>query len=228
VLGVLCLAAPPQPEIAPVAPPSHAVVLAALGVAVVLLLGIWELTVHVIVIAHEGAHAAVAMLLGGVPMSITFDENGNGLTRYRGGAVLPRMAGYYGPSLFGLLGAALLVHGTATAVLWIFMLLLAVLLIIIRSVFSFLIVAGLGALLYVTVAYGSGAAQMVVACSLVWILLVGGVIQAFEHFRGGGDYVLLKQEIGIIPRFFWAVLSVLVACVCLVVSAAWLLGFVKP
>jgi hypothetical protein len=222
------LAAAPGPEIAPAVPPSREVALAALGVALVLLLGIWELTGHAIVIAHEGAHAAVALVFGGSPSSVTFDENGNGLTLYRGGAVLPVMAGYYGPSLFGLLGAALLVRGSATAVLWIFLFLLALLLVVIRSVFSLLIVAGLGAFLYLTVAYGSASSQVIVASTLVWILLVGGVIDAFESFRPAGDYLILRRNTGFLPWFVWAVLAVLVSGACLFAAGSWLLGLRAP
>ena len=80
------LAAAPGPEIAPAVPPSREVALAALAVALVLLLGIWELTGHAIVIAHEGAHAAVALVFGGSPSSVSFDDDGNSLTLYRGGA----------------------------------------------------------------------------------------------------------------------------------------------
>src|SRR4051794_26629966 len=99
--SLVLLAAAPQPEIAPAVPPSHGIALAALGVAVVLILGIWELTGHAIVIAHEGAHAAAAWLLGGVPTSVTFNEKGEGLTNWRGGGDPPGVGGGQGAPLFG-------------------------------------------------------------------------------------------------------------------------------
>jgi Peptidase M50B-like len=228
VSGVVFAASPHQPEIAPAVPPSHAVSLAALGIAVVLVLGIWEITAHAVVIAHEGAHAAAALLLGGVPTSVTVNEKNEGLTEWRGAPILPVLAGYSGPPLFGLLGAALLVHGSATAVLWIFLLMLGLLLIVVRSVFSLLIVGGLAALLYLTVTYGSASAQVIVVCTLVWILLVGGAIQAFEHFKGGGDYTILKSKAGLIPKIFWASISVVVAVGSLLLGGAWLLGYGTP
>jgi hypothetical protein len=228
VLGVLFAAAPHPPEIAPAVPPSHAVTLAALGIAVVLVLGIWEITGHAVVIAHEGAHAAAALLLGGVPTSVTLNEKNEGLTEWRGAAILPVLAGYSGPPLFGLLGAALLVHGSATALLWLFLLMLGLLLIVVRSVFSFLIVGGLATLLYLTVTYGSASAQVIVVCTLVWILLVGGLIQAFEHFNGGKDYEILESEAGLIPKIFWASISIVVAVGSLLLGGAWLLGYATP
>jgi hypothetical protein len=142
--------------------------------------------------------------------------------------ILPVLAGYSGPPLFGLLGAALLVHGSATALLWIFLLMLGLLLVVVRSVFSFLIVGGLATLLYLTVTYGSTSAQVIVVCTLVWILLVGGVIQAFEHFSGGGDYEILQSKASLIPKTFWALISVVVAVGSLLLGGAWLLGYALP
>jgi Peptidase M50B-like len=212
-------------------PPSHAVAVAALGVAVVLVLGIWELTGHVATIAHEGAHAAAILIVGGTVRSVTLEDDLTGETKRRdleGVTLIPLVAGYYGPPLFGLLGAALLVHGSPTGVLWIYLLLLGLLLLVVRNVFGFLVVLGSGALLYLTVTYGSAQAQAIVACTWVWLLLLGGVVVAFEHFRGGSDYRTLQSYTKVVPRFVWATLGVLVAGGCLVLGGAWLLGCPLP
>ncbi len=203
------LAAVPGQEIAPAVPPSREIVLAALGVAIVLVLGIWELTAYLVVFAHEGAHAAAMLLVGGTVKSITVNEQLGGETRrgdYEDITVIPWVAGYSGPPLFGLLGAALLVHGSATAVLWVYLFLQGLLLVALRNVFGFLIALGLGALLYLTVTYGSSAAQTIVACTWVWILLVGGVVHAFEQFaRPGTDHRMLQTHTKVVPWFVWPV-----------------------
>ena len=229
MLDVLLEAAPHQPEIAPGVPPSHTVALAALGIALVLVLGLWELTGHATVIAHEGAHAATALLLGMVVTGVVIRDDLTGETSWRGPSyVLPLMAGYYGPPLFGLLTAVLLIDGSATAVLWILLFLLGLLLIAMRNVFGFLIVGLLGVFLYLTVTYASASAQVMTACTLVWILLVGGVVDAFDDFSGGADYGFLSDHVGVVPRVVWASLGVLVAIGCLVLGGAWLLGHATP
>jgi hypothetical protein len=142
-------------------------------------------------------------------------------------SVLATIVGYYGPPLFGLLGAALLVHGTATGVLWVFLVLLACLLLFVRNLFGALVVVATGALFYLTLTYGSATAQLVVACSWVWLLLISGVVTAFEHFRHGSDYGLLQAKTWI-PGFVWATLSVVVALAALWYGGSWLLGFSHP
>ena len=144
-------------------------------------------------------------------------------------SLLAYLAGYAGPPLFGLLGAALLVHGSASAVLWICLLLLAVLLVVLRNTFGFVMVLLAGAFFYLTVTYASAAAQTAVACALVWILLVGGVISAFEQFAlPDSDYRKLQSYSGVIPWFVSASFGVLVAIGCLVLGGAWLLGYATP
>ena len=211
MLGVLVAASPHrEPEIASAVRPSTTVALAALGVAVLLALGIWEITGYLItMVEHEGAHAAAMLLVGGTVKSITVNEQLGGETRrgdYEDITVIPWVAGYSGPPLFGLLGAALLVHGSATAVLWVYLFLQGLLLVALRNVFGFLIALGLGALLYLTVTYGSSAAQTIVACTWVWILLVGGVVHAFEQFaRPGTDHRMLQTHTKVVPWFVWPV-----------------------
>jgi hypothetical protein len=225
------LAAALRPEVAPAVPLSREVALAALGVTIVLVLGMWELVGHVPTMAHEGAHAAAIMLVGGAVRSVTLEDDLTGETKRRdreGVTLIPLLAGYYGPPLFGLLGAALLVRGSATAVLWVYLLLLGLLLLVVRNVFGFLMVLGTGVLLYLTVTYASPGAQTIVVCTWIWMLLVGGVVNAFEHFRYGSDYGTLQTYTGVIPRVIWASLGVLVALGCLALGGAWLLGYATP
>jgi hypothetical protein len=219
-------------EIAPAAPPPFTIAFAGLGVALVLVLGLWEIAGHASTIAHEGAHAVVMLLTGEGVRSVEIDyENGahKGATAAVNDrdTVLSWIVGYSGPSLFGLLGAALLMHGSATAVLWIYLVLLGLLLVVVRNVFGFLLVVATGAIFYLTVTYGSAAAQVLVACAWVWLLLLVGVVYAFDHFRSGIDYIELKR-ITWLPRAFWGTISIAVSLITLYVAGAWLLGFSRP
>jgi hypothetical protein len=231
VLDVL-LTAPPQPEIAPSVRPSTTLALAALGVALLLALGIWEVTGYLVTMAHEGAHALALMITGKRVRSVTIQGDLGGVTKPMNPedvGILAYLAGYAGPPLFGLLGAALLVHGSPSAVLWICLLLLAVLLVVLRNLFGFVMVFLAGAFFYLTATYASGAAQATVACTLVWILLVGGVLDAFEQFTlPDTDYRKLQRYSGVIPWFVSAAFGVLVAVGCLVLGGAWLLGYATP
>jgi hypothetical protein len=236
VLALLAAARPqdPVPVVIPAGPPSYGMAFTGLAVALVLVLGLWEIAGHADTIAHEGAHV-VGMILfergvSGVTIDYEHDQHTGGTSAPKDAvffSVLATIAGYYGPPLFGLLGAALLVGGSATGVLWVFLLLLGGLLLLVRNLFGALIVVGVGALFYLTVTYGSATAQLLVACSWVWLLLISGVVTAVEHFRGGGDYGLLQEETWI-PRFVWATLSVVAAVGALWYGGSWLLGFSRP
>jgi hypothetical protein len=236
VLALLAVAEPhdPVPVIAPVGALSYGMAFTGLAIALVLVLGFWEIAGHADTIAHEGAHVVGMILFERGVSGVTLDYEGDqhtGSTRpAQDGSffsVLATIVGYYGPPLFGLLGAALLVHGSATGVLWVFLVLLGGLLLLVRNLFGALIVLGTGTLFYLTVTYGSATAQLVVACTWVWLLLISGVVSAFEHFRHGGDYAILRRHT-LIPGFVWATLSVVVAIGALWYGGSWLLGFSRP
>jgi len=220
------------PVVAPAEPPSYAMAFTGLGIALVLVLGLWEIAGHTATLAHEGAHVVGSIIFGHGVSGVSIDyEDG----KHVGGtmpatsffSVLAAVVGYWGPSLFGLLGAALLVHGSVTGVLWVFLLLLVGLLLFVRNLFGGLIVVATGAVFYLTLTYGSAQAQTVVACSWVWLLLISGVVFAFEHFRHGTDYGILSRQT-LVPGFVWATFSVVVALGALWYGGSWLLGFSRP
>ena len=235
MLGLLvAVARDRQPVVAPAGPPSYAMAFGALAVALVLILGLWEITGHVSTIAHEGAHVVGMILFERGVSRVTIDyedDQHKGVTYPPDGtaffSVLATIVGYCGPPLFGLLGAALLVHGTATGTLWVFLLLLGGLILFVRNLFGILVVAAVGAVFYLTVTNGSAQAQLLVACTWVWLLLLAGVVKAFERFTNGQDYEILRDKTGI-TRYFWATLSVAVALACLWYGGSWLLGFSRP
>ncbi len=228
------LAADPAPVMSPAGPPSYALAFTGLGIALGLVLGLWEIAGHVATIAHEGAHVVGMILFQRGVSGVTIDYEGDqhtGLTippkDTNVFSVLAFAVGYWGPSLFGLLGAALLVHGSATGTLWVFLVLLGGLILFVRNLFGILVVAATGSVLYLTVTYGSAQAQVLVACTWVWLLLVLGVMFAFGHFTTGKDYEILAGKTWI-TRYFWATIALAVAAACLWYGGSWLLGFSGP
>ena len=116
--------------------PTAIVVLLGLVVLAVIMLPSWLVLQHVETIAHEGAHALVSWGMGGKVKSVTMARDGSGLTKTeftKGSGLLAVFVGYIGPSAFGLAAAKLISIGHIVAVLWLALLLLAALLITIRS-----------------------------------------------------------------------------------------------
>ena len=99
--------------------------------------GIWRVVRHIGVIAHEGAHAVAGWSTGHKVGGVTLNSDATGATLIPGtagpSAVITVFAGYLGPSLFGLGAAKLISIGHIVAVLWLGLLLLAILLITVRT-----------------------------------------------------------------------------------------------
>jgi hypothetical protein len=123
--------------------PSSAVIVTAAGVALLLVAyrPAWSVTRHLVTIAHEGAHGAVALLAGRRLAGIRLHSDTSGLTVSAGkptgvGMVATFLAGYLGPAVFGLGAAALLAAGHAVGLLWAVLALLLLLLLQIRNWFG--------------------------------------------------------------------------------------------
>src|SRR5690242_12185808 len=79
---------------------------------------LWRFTMHAITIAHEGGHVMFGSLTGLTTKKVRVDRDGGGSTEYRtkiaDWGLVPTLAaglaGYLGPSIFGLAGAWMLVH----------------------------------------------------------------------------------------------------------------------
>jgi hypothetical protein len=205
----------PAPGTAATVPASPGLALAGLGVALFFVLVLWEIAGHASTIAHEGAHAAGFFVFGKGVRSVTIDLRGSdhvGETVGVAASLVALVLGYWGPALFGLLGAALLVHGPATGALWVYVALLALLLVAVRNLFGFFVVL---------------TALAVVASAWVWLLLLVGVVFAFAHFTSGSDYGALRSYT-LLPKTFWALLTVIVSLGALYLAGSWLLGFSTP
>ncbi len=152
----------------------------ALGVSVLM----YEIA-QAVTVAHEGGHALVAALMGGKVHAITLNPvGGGGATVSSGlgwlGQLLVGLAGYLGPSLFGLLGAAMLSSGNSESVLWVSVLLLAIMIFFVGNIRAFTQVVVLGAVIFMVARYASADVQTFTALIWVWWLLIGAVVGALR------------------------------------------------
>jgi hypothetical protein len=189
-------------------PWSAAVLIGLAALAAVGVQEIWLLVRHVNTIAHEGAHAITGSAMGQRVARITLQRNANGSTLMRGGKaagnVAVGLAGYLGPSAIGLGAAKLIEIGHSAAVLWLSLLLLVLLLVVLRSAFSFVPVLITGGLIYLVARYGSVGAGTVAAYGVAWFLLLSGIRVVFDHGVNAADAGNLARLTRIRPRF-WVV-----------------------
>jgi Peptidase M50B-like len=190
-------------------PAPAAVLLGLLALAASAVPVLWQLTVHVNTIAHEGAHATMASAVGQKVVSVTLNKDGTGLTTARGGgpaeAIVVGLAGYLGPSAFGLAAAKLIQIGHSIAVLWLAILLLVCILVVTRSIFGVLTVVASVAGLYLIAANAPVGAQVATAYTVAWFLLVSGLRVIAEHGAKAGDAGNLRA-LTRVPRGFWSVI----------------------
>lgn len=185
----------------------------------VLLTGPWAQAL--VTVAHEGGHMLAALATGRGVRSFQLLANGGGVTHVPDGrpgpaAVLIGLAGYVTPPLLGLGGAALVVMGRSSAVLW------ASLVLLVGAWLHFtgaltgvvLLLAG-GGIGYVAWD-GTQQLQIGIATALVWLLLIGGVWSLRGQGFGisGSDAALLRGYT-YIPGIVWVALFWGVAVFCL-------------
>ena len=111
------------------------------------LVPLYVVTQFVATVAHEGGHALVATVLFQKVRSIRLYRNAGGGTDAGEPpwlfAIFIGMAGYLGPSTFGLLAVALLIRGLNDAVLWASIGFLLLMLVVVRGPFGWFIVPAL-------------------------------------------------------------------------------------
>jgi hypothetical protein len=139
----------------------------------------WKVLRHVVTIAHEGGHAAAALLARRKLAGITLHSDTSGVTVSSGrrsgpGMMFTAAAGYPAPCLLGAGFAALIALDQTRTMLWAAIVLLLVLLTQIRNLFGVLSVAGTAAASFAVIWWAPGAVQLAFACALTWLLLVGG------------------------------------------------------
>ncbi|GHJ48561.1 membrane protein [Catellatospora sp. TT07R-123] len=194
----------------------------------------WRVVRNAVTIAHEGGHAAAAVLTGRRLRGIRLHSDTSGLTIMRGkptgvGMMLTLLAGYLSPALVGLFGAWLLSRGLITLLLWICIALLLAMLVMIRNWFGGVLILVTGAAVFAVSWYAPTQWQALFAYTGVWFLLVGGVRPVVEvqlHRRRGTASRSDPDQLASLTRLpggVW-VTFFLLCTIGALAFGAWLLG----
>jgi len=203
-------------------------------IALVISVIAWPLFTLVVTIPHEGGHAIVGSVLGGRIGSIRMDHRGNGVTLIASlgwfGSLLTGLAGYIGPSIFGIAGAALLAKHQVATVLWISVALLVLALLRARGLFTLLFTVFIASLFFVVARYASAGQQEFFAYTWVWILLLGGFrdvvqLQVLRRDNSNAGDVGILRSLTKLPGSLWGALFWLVTLVALIYGACLMLGY---
>lgn len=199
------------------------------GLLLVVFTGTW--TASIVTVAHEGGHVVAALLSGRDPTGFHVNENtGGGATRLNVSwgvtIIFVDLAGYLTPPLLGLAGANLVLAGKSWSVLWASVILLIGSFLHARGLFTNLVVILAGAGIGWVAVTGTEDLQALVAVTLVWIMLFGGVraLLGMGLGKSGSDAAELSNDTWI-PAILWVALFWFVAIVCLWVGGRRLLGF---
>jgi Peptidase M50B-like len=220
-------------SVQPAPAPAVIALIAAAGLALVALPSIWPYTRMLVTITHEGSHAAAAVLTGRRLGGIRLHSDTSGLTVSSGrphgtGMVIMLVAGYLGPAIVGLGAVILLITGHSLGLLWLFVILLALMLLQIRNFHGFLVVVGCGAVLVAVSWYLPATAQSALAYLLTWILLIASPKPVLELIasrrRGRAPYSDADQlgRLTRLPGAAWALIFLIMNCAGLIVGT-WLL-----
>lgn len=202
-------------------------------VALVLSLIVWPLVLFAVIIAHEGGHALTASMMGGTVDSIHVygknDPRGRGLTTHSGlgplGRFFTTLAGYVGPSIFGLGGAVLLAGGHSVAVLWLSLVFLLLALLQMGNVLGRVATVATGAVLVLVLRYASPDGRTFFAYTWVWFLLFGGFGHVIATGWHSGDATTLRKRT-LVPAVLWSALFGLATLAALGYGAGILLNLV--
>jgi hypothetical protein len=207
-------------------PGSEAALIGLAALAVVMIPFLWPLANQLDTMAHEGAHAVVASVLGFTVLGVTLDRNSDGATGYAGPggelrSLLVAFVGYLGPSGFGLGAAKLVETGHAACVPRIATVLLVLLLSLVRKSFGVVSVPAAIALLAVVIRFAHDGLEEVIVYAVTWLLLLSGARSAMAHGAGAGDAGDLSR-VTRLPRRLWAGLWIAGALLAVATGGKWL------
>jgi hypothetical protein len=216
----------PSPGVPAPLPGGTAALIGLAALVVVMVPFLWPLARHVNVMAHEGAHALAAILLGfALETVILRRETGETVYRAAGGALLRLVTvgfvGYLGPSLFGLGAAKLIETGRVVTVLWLLILLLVLLFFFIGRSLGMISVPVAVLLLVLVTRNAHAWMEELVAYGITWLLLLDGVRVAVAHGAKASDAVILGGRTHIHPRF-WSLLWIAGTVLALLIGGKWL------
>jgi hypothetical protein len=167
---------------------------------------------YLYVLAHEGGHAFLAVLLFRFVKGIDIEKTGEGGTEREKAmwpfGILISAFGYLGPSLFGLLAAWLLLHDPPATVLWGSIAFLAVMLLATRGFLGPLLIICLMVALYQIVTRAEPSMVALAAHVWTWFLLISGVQAALLLMRErgynvkGNDTEALRAAT-LLPTYVW-------------------------
>lgn len=217
--------------------PPPLVVLITGAVALVIVLGRvpWRIARNAITIAHEGGHGLFALVSGRRLDGIQLHSDTSGLTLSAGrptgpGMVLTSAAGYLTPALLGLGSAAVLAAGRISMLLWIYVLLLAALLLMVRNAYGWALMITVGAVFFVVPWFASSHVQAAFAYLVTWFLLLAAPKPVFElhrqRRRGRARDSDADQLARITPLSggVWVALFVMITLGALLLGGTWLLS----
>lgn len=217
-------------------PPVPAVVAfaAAIAAALVLSRAVWPYTRMLVTITHEGAHGVAAFLTGRRLQGIRLHSDTSGLTVSSGrpsgpGMVTMLLAGYLGPAVVGLVAVGLLIAGYSLGLLWLFVILLALMLLQIRNFYGFVLIVGCAVVLILVSWYLPAGMQSALAYVVTWTLLFAApkpVLELINQRRQGrapqSDADQLAR-LTRVPGALWAGGFLVANCAGLVLGAVLLL-----
>ncbi len=195
----------------PVIPPlssGDSIVIGLVVAAVVMIPLLWAAANHFATMAHEGAHALLAVILGLTVTEVILDRHAGGKTSIIGDglrALLVVLIGYLGPSLFGLGAAKIISLGYPVAVLWLLVVLLVLVLFLLGRSFGMLSVPIAIGLCYLILRYTHSGIEVVAAYAVAWLLLLSGVRHAIGDGMRAADAAALRDQTHL-PRVLWAAL----------------------
>jgi hypothetical protein len=205
----------------------------AAALAWILAVPLFLITKFVSVIPHEGGHALIGKLLFQRLKEIRFQSDGGGFTDFDPQPpwlfnILVGLAGYLGPSMFGLLAAEMLVRGWTRMVLWGSLLLLLVMLLAVRGVVGWITVPGLMVVIGYIAIKAEPPLQLLYTYMWVWFLLIAPVEQMFvflqaKIYNNNRSDAAGLQQLTRLPRELWALVFLAGTIAALVYGARLLL-----
>jgi hypothetical protein len=187
---------------------------------------------YLYVLAHEGGHAFLAVLLFRLVKGIDIKANGSGLTTHETAmwpfGILIAAFGYLGPSLFGLFAAWLLLHDPAATVLWGSIAFLAVMLLATRGFLGPLLIICLMVVLYQIVTKAEPSLVTLAAHVWTWFLLISGVQAALllmreRGYNAKGNDTQALRDATLLPKYVWGGILLVAAIAALAYGGAMLL-----
>jgi hypothetical protein len=202
-------------------------------IAWILAVPLWFLTKFVVVLAHEGGHAIVGIALLNRVRRIDFNSGGGGGTEWVKAPMWPfviliLLAGYAGPSLFGLMAAWLLRHDRPDMVIWGSMAFLVLMLFAVRGWIGWVVIPLLLVVLYQVATKAEAGVLTLIAYVWTWFLLIGAVQRMLvyiraKHYQNKTSDTALLQRVTWLPNEVWTFVQLIGTGAALVWGGAMLL-----